>query len=122
MAAELKVVVSAELTGLGDIMKFLPKRYTAVGTPTLKLKNRQIQAVADTDEALEMGGITTPIMIIMKCISNDVDIDTSFNSAFSAELTIEEGETQVFKPTGTVYIKNDDAGEASTVEYIVVGT
>ena len=122
MAAELKIKVSAELTGLGDVMKFLPKKYTAVGTPTVKFGNRQIQAVADTEEALYMGGITSPIMIIMKCISNDVDVDVSFNAAFSAEITIEEGETQVFKPTGTVYIKNDDAGEAATVDYIVVGT
>lgn len=122
MAAELKISLSAELTGLGDIMKFLPKKYTAVGTPTLKFENRQIQAAADTEEALYMGGITTPIMILMQCVSNDVDIDTSFSAAFSAEITIEEGESQIFKPTGTVYIKNNDAGEAVTIEYIVVGT
>jgi hypothetical protein len=122
MAAELKIKISAELTGLGDPMKFLPKKYTMAGTPTLKFENRQIQAVADTEEALYMGGITTPMMIIMKCVSNDVDVDVSFNSTFSAEITIEQGETQVFKPVGTVYIKNDDAGEVSTVDYIVVGT
>lgn len=122
MAAELSIKISAELTGLGDIMKFLPKKYTAVGTPTLKLFNRQIQAVADTDEVLEVGGITTVQMIIMKCVSNDVDIDTSYSSSFSAEITIEEGETQVFKPTGTVRIKNNDSAEAVTVEYLVIGT
>lgn len=122
MAAEMKISVFAELTGLGDIMRFLPKKYTLENTPTLKLQTRQIQAVADTEEALEVGDITTIHMILMECISKDCEIDTSFSSTFSAEITILEGESQVFKPSGTVYIRNTAAeGAVSTVEYTIVG-
>lgn len=123
MAAELEISVSAELTGLGDVMEFLPKKYTLENTPTLKLFNRQIQATGDAEEALEVGGITTIHMIVMKCISKNCEIDTSFSASFSAEITILEGETQIFKPSGTVYIRNTVAeAAASTIEYLVVGT
>ena len=122
MAAELEISCSAELTGLGDIMKFLPKKYTLEDTPTLKFQYRQIQAVADTAEALDVAGITTIHMIIMKCISKDCEIDCTYASSFNAEITILEGETQIFKPAGTVYIRNTVAeAAASTVEYMVVG-
>ena len=122
MAAEMNISISAELTGLGDMMKFLPKKYTLENTPTLKLLTRQIQAVADTEEALEVGDISTIDMIIMKCITKDCEVDVSFSAAFSAEITILEGETQAFKPSGTVYIRNTAAEAAvSTVEFIVVG-
>lgn len=122
MAAAMKISVSGELTGLGDIMKFLPKKYTLEQTLTLKLFTRQIQAVADTAEALEVGDITNIDMIIMKCITKDCEVDTSWVSSFSTEITILEGETQIFKPSGTVYIRNTVAEAAvSTVEYMVVG-
>jgi len=68
-----------------------------------------------------LGGETTVHLILLHCITNDVDIDTSYNTSFSAEIECQEGEWCVFKPTGTVRIKNDDAGEQSTVEYWVFG-
>jgi hypothetical protein len=81
-----------------------------------------VQASADADEAIAVGDVGTIELIIMKCISNDVDVDTSYSAAFSAEIEIQEGEMAVFKPTGTTRIKNDDAGEQSTIEYWVIGT
>ena len=124
MAAACKISVSAELTGLGDIMKFLPKKFSGVSIPTKKLFSRQIQAVADTEEALELGNVTTTTqMLIIKCISNDVDVDLDCVAACDADLTIQEGETAVIpSPAGVVYIKNNDAAEAVTVEYMLTGT
>jgi hypothetical protein len=80
------------------------------------------QAVADTDEVLAVGDVGTIELIIMKCITNDVDVDTSYSAAFSAEIEIQEGEVSIFKPSGTVRIKNNDAAEQSTVEYLILGT
>lgn len=124
MAAELDISIFASLSGLGDLMEFLPKKFSGVSIPTKKLFSRQIQAVADTEEALELGNITTTTqMLIIKCISNDVDLDLDFVAAFDADLTIQEGETAVIPaPSGVVYIKNNDAAEVSTVEYLLTGT
>ncbi len=109
------------LQGLGKTIEF-PVGWSTTTTPTKYYYGRQIQATADTEEALEMGNVTTPLLVVISCVTNDVDIDTSFNTTFSAELTINEGECAVFSPTGTVYLKNDDAGEASTLDILVIGT
>lgn len=121
MAAECKVTISAQITGLGQLFEMVDT-FTTTTTATRKTYGYQVQAVADTAEALDLGDVTTPELIIIRCIANDVDIDTSFSASFSAEITVNEGEVAVFKPTGTVYIKNDDAAEAVTVEFVVVGT
>lgn len=121
MAAECAVNILAEVTGLGQIQKFAEK-FTTTATPTRCHYGYIVQDTADTAQALDVGDVGTIELIIMKCVSNDVDVDTSYVSAFSAEIEIQEGEIQIFKPTGTVYIKNDDAGEQSTIEYIVIGT
>ena len=121
MAAELKTSVISQLTGLGKVFEFV-ETFTTTTTPTRKYYGYQVQATADTEEALDLGDITTPELIVIKCVSNDVDIDTSFSVTFAAEITVNEGEVAVFKPTGTVYLKNDDAAESFTVEILIVGT
>lgn len=121
MAAELKVTVLSQLTGLGKVFEFV-ETFTTTTTPTMKYQGYQVQAVADTAEALNLGDITTPELIIIKCITNDVDIDCNYSSSFSADITVNEGEVAVFKPAGTVYIKNDDSAEACTIEVLIVGT
>ena len=122
MAAECKVTISAQITGLGQLFEMVDT-FTTTTTATRKTYGYQVQAVADTAEALDLGDVTTPELIIIRCIANDVDIDTSYSVSFSAELTVNEGEVAVFKPVGSaVYLKNDDAAESFTVEYIVVGT
>jgi hypothetical protein len=123
MAAIIKVSVSAELTGLGDILKFLPKKYSGVNTPTLKLENRQIQATTNTDEVLELGGVSTVQMLIIICISNAVDIDLDYGSSFNVDLTLGVNEVAVIPaPAGVIRIKNNVADAVSTVDYIVTGT
>lgn len=121
MAASCEVTVIGNVSGLDKELIF-PEKFTTTTTPTKAFINRQIQAVADTDEALNLGGISTVELIVLKCVTNDVDVDTSYVSSFVAEITVNEGETAVFKPTGTVRIKNDDAAEVSTVQYMVIGS
>ena len=121
MAAECNINLLAEITGLGKELR-IPERFSTTAVPTRVFYQYMVQAVADTAEAIAVGDVGTIELIIMKCVANDVDVDTSFSSSFSAELTIPEGEVQIFKPTGTVYLKNDDAAELSTVEYWVIGT
>lgn len=121
MAAEVDISLIMELMGLGEEVQFSDK-FTGTTTPTRVLHQYMVQATADTDEAIAVGDVGTIELIIMKCISNDVDVDTSYSAAFSAEIEIQEGEFAIFKPVGTVRIMNDDAGEQSTVEYWVIGT
>lgn len=120
MAASTDVSIVAELLGLGEDVN-ITEKFTMTATPTRVLHHYMIQASADSDEAIAVGDVGTIELIILKCISNDVDIDTSYSAAFSAEIEVQEGEVAVFKPTGTVRIKNDDAGEQSTIEYWVIG-
>ena len=121
MAAEASVNIIATLTGLGDVQEF-SKRFSTTSTPARALYHYMTQAVADTDEALEVGDVSTIDLIILKCVSNDCDLDCNFSAAFSADITVNEGEVACFKPAGTVYLKNNDAGEQSTVEYLIVGS
>lgn len=120
MAAEATVNIIAEVTGLGQL-QVLAEKFAITTTPARCVYQYMEQATADTEEALDISDVGTVHLIILKCIANDVDIDTSFVSTFSAEIECQEGEVTVFKPTGTVYIKNDDDTEKSTIEYLVIG-
>jgi len=120
MAAECNLNILAELVGLGKTLK-IPERFSTTAAPTRAFYQYMVQDTADEDEAIAVGDVGTIELIIMKCISNNVDVDTSYSDAFSAEIEIQEGEMAVFKPTGTVRIKNDDDGEQSTVEYWIIG-
>ena len=120
MAAEATVSVIAEVTGLGQL-QVLAEKFAITTTPARVHYQYMEQATADADEVLDIGDVGTVHLIILKCIANDVDIDTSYSAAFSAEIEVQEGEVAVFKPTGTVRIQNDDAAEKSTIEYLVIG-
>jgi hypothetical protein len=48
-------------------------------------------------------------------------IDPSFDTSYRAGITVPEGEFAVFKPTGTVKIKNLVGGEQVTYEYFIIG-
>ena len=120
MAATGTISIIAELLGLGKEQRFLDK-FTVTATPTKAHYNYRQQAVADTAEALDLGGISTVDCIIIKCITNDLSIDTSYSVSFSEEIEVLEGEIAVFNPSGTVYIKNQDSAEQSTYEYLVIG-
>ncbi|MBW1931460.1 MAG: hypothetical protein JRI56_00235 [Deltaproteobacteria bacterium] len=120
MAATGNVNISVELLGLGKDVSFID-RFTLTNTPTRVNYGYLEQASADTEEALELGGVSTVDLIVIKAVTNDATVDTSFDTSYNAELNVPEGEICVFKPSGTVYIKNGSAGEQVILEYVVIG-
>lgn len=120
MAATGTINLIAELLGLGKDMDFID-RFTLTETPAIATKMYRKQATADLAEALDLGGITTVDLVIIKAVDNDMEIDTSWVSSENAELVVLEGEIAMFKPSGTVYIDNKTALEQVTYEYIVIG-
>ena len=125
MAAECSVSVIADVTGLGEGLQFLEK-FTVTGTIIKAVLNRQIQAATNTAEALNLCGISTVELVIIKATSNDLIIDTDCldNAAFVQDQSIAEGESRILKPDGTygIFIKNEDGTEVCTVDYLVVGS
>jgi hypothetical protein len=120
MAAKLTIKMIAELTGLGEGAAILDSYEASV--PTKYNHQYRVQAVADTEEAIDIGDITTVELVVIKVIANDADIDCNFSAAFKASITIDEGKLSAFKPAGTVYLKNNDAAEQVTFEVWIFGT
>ena len=122
MASECSVKILSKLTGLDKDVPFA-EAFAATATLTKGTLNRQIQTTGGTEEALNVCGISTVELIIIKASSNDLIIDTSYAAAtFSTEIVVPEGEVAIFKPGGTVYIKNEDGTEECTVDYLIVGS
>ena len=120
MAASGTINIIAQLLGLGKEIDFID-RFTLTETPALATKIYRKQAVADTAEALDLGGVSTVDLIIIKAVTNDMLVDTSWVSSFNSEIIVLAGEIAVFKPSGTVYINNQDSAEQIIYEYIVIG-
>jgi hypothetical protein len=120
MAAEATIKLLLEMTGLGDDL-FAAGKFSTTTTPTKVVYNYKQQATADTAEVLALGGVTTPHLLVIHCITNDLSVDTSYSATFSAEVSVQEGEFAVLKPSGTLWIKNEDSAEQSTFEYWVIG-
>ena len=121
MAAECRIKITGEVTGLGPELMF-SANFVTTNTPTKACINRQIQAVADTDEALNLCGVSTVDLIIVTSVTNDLVIDSDYAVAFDGDTHVPEGETRIIKPVGTVRIDNDDAGETCTFDYLIVGS
>jgi hypothetical protein len=122
MAASYNVTVNISVGGLG---KGTEKKNTFQGdtAPTVTCgTEQQIQETADVAEALNVGAVDTTLGVWIRAIDNDIAVDTSYTASFNTELVIPEGEAHFFKPSGTVYIKNNTALEKVTFEYLVVGT
>jgi len=120
MAAKCELWIRAFLSGLGIEVDF-NKKFDLGETPTGHCHQYRTQATADSDEVLDLGDIATVDMIILKAVTNDLDVDTSYASSFSKELSMTEGETQVFKPEGITRIKNGTAAEVCVYEYVIIG-
>jgi hypothetical protein len=121
MAAELSVSIIAEASGLGKLLTFLEK-FTQTTTPTAFTYNYRTLATADTEEALDLGDVTTVEYVVIKAVSGPLYVDTSFSVTFSNEIIIPAGEIACFKPGGTLYVKNYTALGTPTYEYLVSGT
>jgi len=121
MAGALTLRVVGEVTGLDrqDNFHFLGTLST---TPTMSADLVQVQATADTAEAVSLGGITTPQSVTIRAVENDVQLDTSYSTTFHAELSLAEGEVATFTPEGTLYFCNATAEETATIAVVAVGT
>ncbi len=120
MAASGSVKIIMQLLGLSQEQSF-SDRFTLADVPTSKVMDYRQQAVADTEETLDIGSVTTIDAIVIKAITNDMTVDPSFSSTYRAGLDIKAGEFAVFKPSGTVKIKNADSAEKVTYEYFIIG-
>lgn len=125
MAVAVDVSIIAEVSGLGEDLNFCEK-FAVAGTIIKAVLNRQIQTTTNTAEALNLCGITTVELVIIKATSNDLILDTDCadNASFSQDQSVAEGECRIIKPDGTdgIFIKNEDGTEVCTVDYLIVGS
>jgi len=124
MAAELKMKLIAELSGLGEEIT-MAKSTSQTTTPVRTLYQYMVQAAADTAEALEMGDVATECTLIIFATDNElgVDLDCADVASYDEDFSIPEGQFAVVpKPASTVFFKNHTALESCTFEYLLVGT
>lgn len=122
MAAEFKIKMIAQLTGLGEQIDFI-KSGTDETTPTAGSYMYRTIATADTAEALDLGDVSTVTAIVLYAVDYDVDIDCDYVSAFDADLTAKAAgiPAVITYPAGTVYVKGE-SGQTPKYEYLVIGT
>lgn len=125
MAAACTIKIIGSQTGLGKNLDFAESfeiattRATAITASTY---NYRTLATANTAEVLDLGDVTTVLLVIIKCISGGkLDVDCDYVSSFDADIEIEEGEMAIFTPSGTVYVKDNAGTETPVYEYWVVG-
>jgi len=121
MAAEGKVKLIVEVTGLGEDEVFADNYATDV--PARKLKHYAVIDEADTAQALILGDVATEELLVIKAISGDIEVDLNCAdvASFDADFTIPEGKSDIVtQPAGTVYWKGDEATDA--IEYLLIGT
>ena len=121
MAATGTAKIELKLTGLGEEV-VMSEKFNVTTTPTAMTHQYRVLATADTAEALDLGDISTVELIWIKAIDLDIEIDADYVSSFDADLIVHAGEVAVFKPSGTVYIKNQDSSETPAYEYLILGT
>jgi hypothetical protein len=120
MAAVGTVKVQLKLTGLGEEID-VKEKFNVTTTPTAVTHQYRTLATADTAEALDLGDVATVHKIWIKAIDLDIEIDADYVSSFDADIVVHAGEVALFKPSGVVYVKNQDASETPKYEYVVVG-
>lgn len=123
MAAQVDVTLVVEPTGLEFNIPFIKKGTDGTTPDTMNAQIRTL-ATADTAEALALGDVSTVQGFSIYAIDYDLDIDCDFDTAFDADFTIKAGEIPsiIPNPSGTVYVKNNSAGETPQYIYTVWGT
>ena len=86
MSATCDVTIFMELFGLNSDNNFISKE-TDGTTPTLQNKSNGVIAVADTDQVLDLGSITTVSVLAIKAIDYDLYVDVDYVSSFDANFT-----------------------------------
>jgi len=122
MAAEFKVKMIAQLSGLGELINFI-KQGSDETTPTAGAYMYRTIATADTAEALDLGDVSTVTMVVLYAVDYDVSIDCDYVAAFDADMTAKAGgiPAVIPYPAGTVYVKGE-SGQTPKYEYLVIGT
>lgn len=123
MSAEFSVSVIAELIGLGKDVSFTDKGIDGT-TPTAGSYMYRTLTTADADEALDLGDVSTVTAIVIRAVTNDLDIDLDYASSFDVDLTVKAGEVAAVipNPSGVTQIKNNGAAETPVFEYLLIGT
>lgn len=121
MAAELKIKMIAQLTGLGEQIDFI-KSGTDETTPTAGSYMYRTIATANTAEALDLGDVSTVTAIILYAVDYDVDIDLDYVGAFDADQTAKAAGIPVIitYPAGDVYVQGE-TDQTPKYEYLIVG-
>ncbi len=121
MTANALVELALTLTGLGQ--RHEPTFSFNIGTtPTAFTYNYRVLASAGTAEALDLGDVSTVLGILITAIDLDLLVDADWVSSFDADIIVQAGEVAFFKPSGSVYVQNQDSGETPKYEYYVIGT
>lgn len=123
MAASFDVSVIAQLTGLGKQLEFAEKG-TDETTPTASAQMYRTIAAADTEEALDLGDVSTVTCVILYAVDYDVQIDCDYTSAtFDVDLVAKAAgiPAVIPYPAGSVYVQGE-SGQTSKYEYLVIGT
>lgn len=123
MAATCTVTALMELTGLGKD-SFFSEKGTVQTTPDAATYNYRTIATANTAEALDLGDVSTELLVVIKAVTYDLDVDCDYVDAFNADITVKaSGPPAVIpNPAGSVYVKNNGTDEAAVYEYWCIGT
>lgn len=127
MAGSCKIKTELNLTGLGEEIT-LKDDYDVATTdaaPTAFNKQYRTLAAGGTGEVLDLGDVQQDQLrlIYIKAIDYDLDIDTSWATSFSSEITVLAGESQIFRvpADNVIQVKNTTGTETPAYEYAVVG-
>lgn len=125
MAGVANVNLSLSVSGLGKATYTLPVSFT--GTIPTAVTPQYRPLAAGAEEALPLGAIAAVegvLIIASVCDDGAIQVDTSFDTTFNAELTMAEGEACYIKiadDAKPIHVKNaDDA--AGAYEYLCFGT
>ena len=124
MAAEADCRVQVELTGLGLNREFFD-RSTDGTTPTAATYNYRVLAVAATEEALDLGDVSTESILAIRAIDLDLKVDLSYTATtFRTSFTLKAGEPAALipNPGGSIYVLDDAGDETPAYEYLLLGT
>ncbi len=127
MAGSCKIETKLNLTGLGEEITIADDYDVATtdAAPTAFNKQYRTLASGGMGELLDLGDVQQDQLrlIYIKAIDYDLDIDTSWVTSFSTELTILAGESQIFRVPvdNVIQVKNTTGVETPAYEYAVVG-
>jgi len=124
VAAEFRMKLLAQLTGLATgVTKEMSINCATVTTPDIDTFHRQSQATIDTAEALNIGDVTTELVVIIFAPTVAIDVDLNYSSSFSADFTIPIGQFAVIpKPVGLIYLNNNTGTTKFVADIATIGT